>query len=101
MDPVAEIEAFLDALERHYGCRPVIYTTPEYHAAFLANRLPNERFWVRSIHLPPMFRRDSWVLWQYHHAGRRDGVEGPLDLNVFRGSKEAFWRFAREAGCKG
>ncbi len=26
------------------------------------------------------------MIWQYHDAGRRAGVNGPVDLNVFRGS---------------
>ena len=30
---------------------------------------------------------------------RRDGIEGPVDLNAFRGTKQEFARFAGEEGC--
>ena len=57
-DPAAEIEAFLDAAKEHFHRRPVLYTTREFHDAFLSNgplkeRISNERFWLRSLHRPP------------------------------------------------
>lgn len=99
LDALAEITAFLDAVETHYGCRPLIYTTPEYESVVLQGRLENERYWARSLHLPPRYRQASWVFWQYHHRGRRDGIDGPVDLNAFRGTKEDFARFAGGEGC--
>lgn len=99
LDVIAEIMAFLDSIEGHYGCRPLIYTTPEYESVVLQGRLENERYWARSLHLPPRYRQASWVFWQYHHRGRRDGIDGPVDLNAFRGSKEEFARFAGGEGC--
>ena len=81
-DVVHEIKTFLDLLEAHYGTRPLIYTTREFHDAYLAGRLTAERFWIRSLVIPPIFRRAQWVVWQYHNRGRRTGIEGPVDLNV-------------------
>lgn len=98
-DVIAEIGAFLDTVEAHYGCRPLVYTTPEYEAAMLSGRLEGERFWARSIHVPPMYRQASWVLWQYHHMGRRDGIDGPVDLNAFRGTRQDFEHFAKGEAC--
>ena len=81
-DIVAEIAAFLDRLEAHYGRRPIIYTTREFHDAYLVRRLIDEKFWIRSLVIPPRFRRRNWVIWQYHNRGRRPGITGPVDLNV-------------------
>ncbi|MEQ1718317.1 MAG: GH25 family lysozyme [Hyphomicrobium sp.] len=100
LDPVAEITVFLDTLERHYGCRPLIYTTLQYHTAYLANLLRGERYWLRSIHVPPFYGSSGWVLWQYHHRGRRAGIAGDVDLNAFRGTKEDFETFAKGEGCQ-
>ena len=83
-DVVKEIEVFLERLERHYGKRPIIYTTREFHDAYLQGRLSDETFWIRSLVLPPRFRKQHWVLWQYHNRGRRRGISGPVDLNVLR-----------------
>jgi len=95
--PLAEIGAFLDAAEKHFGQRPLIYTTREFYEAhfrkgWTADQLGKERFWLRSLHRPPGYGR--WLLWQYHNRGRRDGIDGPVDLNAFNGSVEEFEKFA-------
>jgi lysozyme len=90
---VEEIVTALNMLETHYGRRPLLYVTPEFDAAYLQGRFTNETFWARSLVLPPQFRTDQWLIWQYHSSGRRAGVNGPLDLNAFRGSKRQFDAF--------
>lgn len=93
-DHVAMLGEYLDAVESHYGRRPLVYTTWEFDSAMLAGALSGERFWARSLVVPPMFRTAQWVIWQYHNRGRRPGVAGDLDLDVFRGTKADFDRFS-------
>ena len=92
-DVIVEARIFLDRLEAHYGVRPIIYTTREFHDAHL-RELQGERFWIRSIAAPPSFREADWVLWQHHNRGHRRGVSGPVDLNAFRGNDAALAAFA-------
>jgi len=92
-DVIAEALVFMNRVEAHYGVRPVIYTTREFHDAHLSD-LSGERFWIRSIATPPRFRRNDWVIWQHHNRGHRRGVEGPVDLNAFRGDAAALAAFA-------
>jgi lysozyme len=92
-DLVAEIEIFMADVEAHYGVRPVVYTTAEFHAANLDGKLASEMFWIRSLVIEPRFRTREWRIWQYHNWGRRPGIEGPVDLNVFRGSAADFAEF--------
>lgn len=94
IDHVAMLGEFLGALEKHFDHRPLIYTTAEFDSAMLEGTLDGERFWARSLVVPPNFRRDQWVIWQYHNRGRRSGVNGDLDLNVFRGTRDEFEAFA-------
>jgi lysozyme len=96
-DHVSMLSEFINALEKHYGHRPVIYTTAEFDTSMLDGALAGERFWARSLVIPPLFRRDQWVIWQYHNRGRRPGVKGDLDLNVFRGTRADFEAFAAGA----
>ena len=99
-DPVAEIVVFLDAVEKHFGSRPLVYTTREFHDTHFSShgqpreRLGNERFWLRSLHWMPQFGRRPWTLWQYHNRGRRPGIDGAVDLNAFNGSAAEFEKFA-------
>ncbi|MBY0563735.1 MAG: hypothetical protein K2P58_06055 [Hyphomonadaceae bacterium] len=81
---VSEMRVWLDLVEAHYGARPLIYTTREFHDAHL-QEVTGERFWIRSLGMPPRFRQDDWVIWQHHNKARRRGVQGPIDLNAFRG----------------
>jgi len=89
-DIVAELEVFLDEVERHYGKRPIIYTTQEFHDAYLVGLFPDERFWVRSLFFEPAFRQRQWIFWQYHNKGARAGVAGPVDLNAYSGTQPEF-----------
>ena len=91
-----EITTLLDALDAHYGRRPVIYTGSDFDAMFLQCELAGERFWLRSLYWPPSFRTDQWVIWQFHDAGTRVGIKGPVDLNVFRGSRRQFETFVAD-----
>ncbi len=92
-DVVGEARIFMDALEAHYGVRPIIYTTREFHDAYLRD-VTGERFWIRSLGLPPRFRESDWIIWQHHNRGHKGGVQGPIDLNAFRGDLAALARFA-------
>lgn len=92
-DVVAEARIFLDRLEAHYGVRPILYTTRQYHDLHLAE-MQGERFWLRSLFTEPNYRTDDWVIWQHHNSARKRGVAGPIDLNVFRGDANALARFA-------
>ena len=94
-DNIAMLRQFLDTLEKHYGRRPLIYTTSEFDSSMLEGLLAGERFWVRSLVLPPRFRQDQWLIWQYHNWGRRPGITGPVDLNAFRGTRRDFDAFAK------
>lgn len=93
-DMASAIKTFLDITQGHYGKRPIIYTTREFHDAFLQDKLENERFWIRSLFLPPNFRKKSWIFWQHHNGGKRKGITTPVDLNVFRGTTEEFHSLA-------
>lgn len=92
-DVIAEARIWLDRVEAHYGVRPIIYTTREFHDAHLTE-LQGERFWIRSIATPPAFRARDWVIWQHHNHGHKRGVAGPVDLNAFRGTAAALAEFA-------
>ena len=92
-DVITEARAFMDRVEAHYGVRPIIYTTREFHDAHL-RELQGERFWIRSIAAPPSFRENDWIIWQHHNRGHRRGVSGPVDLNAFRGNDTALATFA-------
>jgi lysozyme len=92
---IAMLKEFIATFESHYGRRPLVYTTLDFETAMLDGALAGERFWLRSLVIPPTFRSSEWLIWQFHNRGRRPGVTGDLDLNVFRGTQAEFDRFVR------
>lgn len=85
-----KMQVFMDKLERHYGQRPIIYTAPDFYEDNLTGEFPNHPFWLRSVAAHPSKRYPNrkWLFWQYSGSGLSRGVEGRIDLNVFRGSED-------------
>jgi lysozyme len=85
----SEMKVFLDALERHYGKRPVIYTTPDFYEHNIAGHFHGEKFWLRTVKAHPrvIYPGRKWHFWQYTGTGVVPGVNGDTDINVFAGSK--------------
>ena len=89
-----ELNVMLNALEGHYGVRPVIYATGKSYEMYLAGQYGNYDIWIRDILAHPELPdgRD-WTFWQYSNRGRLAGYSGEeryIDLNVFGGTAEAF-----------
>lgn len=78
---------FLDIVGRHYGQRPIIYTTVDFYHE---NRLGDLRgeFWLRSVagHPRHVYPGQRWAFWQYTGTGIVPGIRGDVDLNAFAGS---------------
>jgi lysozyme len=83
---------FLDIVERHYGKRPIIYTTPEFYAQTGIGEV-DARFWLRSVARTPdrVYPGKPWVFWQYTGTGVVPGVAGGVDINVSHGTS-GDWR---------
>lgn len=78
-ETLAELRAFLDALQAEYGAVPVIYTTPAFHAEWLAGEgFERHPLWIRSLDGPPAL---PYAIWQHSMKGKVRGVAGPVDLN--------------------
>lgn len=78
---------FLDIVGRHYGQRPIIYTTVDFYHE---NRLGDLRgeFWLRTVagHPREIYPGQRWAFWQYTGTGIVPGIKGNVDLNAFAGS---------------
>ena len=94
-----EARTFLDILTRHYGQRPLIYTTVDFYEDTELWRLSGVEFWLRSVAAHPHDRYEgqSWSFWQYTSTGLVPGIAGRVDVNVFAGSRAAWagWLGAR------
>jgi lysozyme len=88
-----EAEVFLAIVGRHYGQRPIIYTTVDFYEDTELWRLDGVEFWLRSVadHPGQVYDGRAWRFWQYTSTGVVPGIAGKVDINVFGGSVAA-WR---------
>ncbi|RUX46216.1 muramidase [Mesorhizobium sp. M4A.F.Ca.ET.050.02.1.1] len=88
-----KMQVFMDKLERHYGQRPIIYTSPDFYRDNLRGAFLDYPFWLRAVarHPSKVYPDRKWLFWQYSGSGLSHGVRGRIDLNVFHGDERA-WR---------
>jgi lysozyme len=94
-----KMQVFMDKLERHYGQRPIIYTSPDFYEDNLQGAFRDYPFWLRSVaaHPSKVYGDRKWLFWQYSGSGLSHGVTGRIDLNVFNGSESDWWRWLGRA----
>ncbi len=87
------LKIFLEHLRRHYGVRPIIYTSRDFYKVHFANQ-PEFRpyaFWIAHYYVGKLTLPDNstWHFWQHNDQGRVSGIEGRVDFNVFQGDSIA------------
>ena len=93
---VAEMREMLRAMERHYGKKPVIYTTVDFYEAILhPSELEDYPIWVRSTKYSPHVKYGSrnWHFWQFQSDAQIPGIVGNVDRNAFRGDHKQWLAF--------
>ncbi|ADZ66535.1 family 25 glycosyl hydrolase [Brucella melitensis] len=88
-----EMRTFLQAVEKHYGKRPVIYTTVDFFDDNDLRQLSEYPFWLRSVagHPDEKYGPHPWTFWQYTGTGSILGIRGDADINTFAGDS-ASWK---------
>lgn len=94
----AEMTVFLRMVEKHYGKKPIIYTSVDF---FDDNNLSTFRgypYWLRSVagHPTKRYGDHPFTFWQYTGTGIIPGMKGDADINVFNGSEAEWNRWLRQ-----
>ena len=100
---IDQMQVMLNEMERHYGKRPVIYTTVDFYAAILSDgAFSDYPIWVRSTKYHPSVRYAgrAWRFWQYQSDGYVPGIEVKVDKDAFYGTQEQWAKFLREPGIR-
>ncbi|MCO5730317.1 glycoside hydrolase family 25 protein [Rhizobium sp. SSA_523] len=96
----AVMARFLSRIEAHYGKRPIIYTSVDFHRENLVGHFRNYPFWVRSVaaHPEEIYPGRDWSFWQYTSTGVIPGIGGDTDINVFNGTARHWEDWLGRAG---
>ncbi len=88
-----QMRRWLNVVERHYGQRPIIYTTPKFYRENDLDGFNGYDFWLRTTAKAPAeaYPGQTWRFWQYSATGIVPGIGGDVDINAFSGSR-AEWQ---------
>lgn len=79
---VEDLRVFVDAVTKHYGRKPVMYTFQNfYNKHFLGERFKDYVWMIAKYHKDEPVLRDNlnYAMWQYTASGRVIGVKGDVD----------------------
>lgn len=83
------LDELVAELTEAWGRPPILYVTARSYALYIRGRYPDCPIWASMPLAAPVWT--DWTFWQYSHTARLagySGVEGCIDLNVFRGDRE-------------
>lgn len=97
----AEMKTFLQIVERHYGKKPIIYTSIDFFDDNGLSGFQGYPYWLRSVagHPTSRYGDHPFRFWQYTGTGVIPGIRGNADINVFNGTT-AEWRKWLKANTK-
>lgn len=94
------MQIWLDTVEKHYSCRPIIYVGDHVKTKYFPNRLFEKyHFWIARYSGEEKLHTDKWLFWQFTESGRL-GKNQPIDINLFNGSYKEFVAYVRKYGVQ-
>jgi lysozyme len=87
---IGELKRLEQVLYDYFGVHPVLYTNKECYKMYIKGNFPENPVWICDLHAEPSDGIDNWVIWQFSHTGKIDGVADAVDLNYYRYSFAEF-----------
>lgn len=82
---------WLSEVERHYGVKPIIYSSYRFRRDILDDPCFDVYpFWMAHYYVSKPAADIVWNFWQHTDCGKLDGIRGPVDCNVFNGDDDDF-----------
>ena len=106
---IARVKTWLDLVEAAFNKKPIIYSGQYFLQDYLSEAGGGPPAWAKDYPLwlaqypnvyveglQPTLPRGwfKWTFWQYSDRGRVNGINARVDLNVFNGNLEDFYKFA-------
>ncbi|HLN53812.1 MAG TPA: glycoside hydrolase family 25 protein [Lentimicrobium sp.] len=82
-------KVWCNAIELHYGVKPIFYTNPTFYDRYLKDDFEDYPLWIAHYYkeVPKMHHRE-WIFWQHTDCACIKGIDKPVDLNVFKGDMD-------------
>ena len=81
------LKRWLVLVEKHYGVRPIIYTSYSFYKHHLTGKeFKKYPLWIAHYRTADLNdKMNHWHFWQHSDRGYVNGVRGTVDFNVFNG----------------
>lgn len=85
------VKDWLQAVEKKYRVKPIIYTNADFYKNFLSGSFDEYPLWVAHylVKDKPRINRD-WFFWQHNESGHVNGINSEVDFNVYNGDSAGF-----------
>ena len=92
---------WLDAVEKHYGVKPILYTYDSYYNKYLKGKgFDGYDFFIARYNPDVMPRVPHLEIWQFSEKGNAGGIEKNVDLDIFMGDYASFEKYVEEKGIR-
>lgn len=83
-DFIASFRDFLQRVEKHYGCKPVIYTFQNFYNRYLSGHFKGYRMMIARYREdePTLDDGEPYTAWQYTQRGKIEGIRGYVDRSM-------------------
>ncbi|MFV8372593.1 glycoside hydrolase family 25 protein [Flavobacterium sp. LB2P74] len=79
------LKRWLNAVESHYGVKPIIYTGERYYDDFLKEEFSDYLFWIANYNFYREEIAEDWLFWQFTEKASIPGIKGTVDVNIYNG----------------
>lgn len=75
------LRAFVDGVEKYFGCKPMIYTSQNFYVEYLAGKFKDCPFMFAkySEGVPEVGEDIRFMVWQFTASGKIRGIKGNVD----------------------
>ncbi|WP_297517216.1 GH25 family lysozyme [Flavobacterium sp.] len=80
------LQKWLDAVEKHYRRKPIIYSGQRFYEDFLKEEFSAYTFWVANYNFFAETLQSEWLFWQFSEKGRVEGIPEKVDVNLYNGT---------------
>jgi lysozyme len=82
------LKRWLVKIEKHYGVKPIIYSSESYYYDFLKDDFEEYPFWIANYSAFYKNIDSDWSIWQITENAKVEGIRGRVDLNVYNGDSD-------------
>ena len=82
------LQNWLNAVEKHYGVKPIIYSGESYYNDFLKEEFSEYPFWIANYSAFYTGIDANWSIWQVSESGKVNGIKDRVDVNIYNGTTD-------------